>query len=154
MVELSKRLKNIENSASMQMMDKVARLKSEGLKIIDLAVGEPDFETPDVIKQAAFDAISKGCTKYTSARGIAQLREEICGFLQAKKNVETTPENVVVTPGAKQAIFYALASALDEGDEVLVPEPSWVSFRDIVKINGGKPVAVASVNPNRGIITN
>ena len=143
MFSMSKRLDSIANSATMQMKERVNAVKASGVKLADLTVGEPDFPTPELVKQAAIEAINKNLTYYTSASGIPDLRNELSQFLKSHNKIDASlvgPENVLVTPGAKQGLFYVLASLLNEGDEVIIPEPCWVSYGDITKLNGGATV--------------
>ena len=147
MFSMSKRLDSIANSATMQMKERVNAVKASGVKLADLTVGEPDFPTPELVKQAAIEAINKNLTYYTSASGIPDLRNELSQFLKSHNKIDASlvgPENVLVTPGAKQGLFYVLASLLNEGDEVIIPEPCWVSYGDITKLNGGATVFVQS----------
>jgi len=141
---LSKRVVAIANAASIQIAEKTAELKSRGINIIDLTRGEPDFATPVVIKQAAIQAMNENLTKYTSSRGIAELRNEIARFFETKKGTYIGSEEIIITPGGKQGIFYALASILNHGDEVIIPEPTWLSYGDMVKLNEGIPIFVPS----------
>ena len=123
---MSKRLDSIANSATMQMKERVNAIKASGAKIADLTVGESDFDTPEVVKQAAIEAINKNFTRYTSASGIPELRKELSQFLKSHNKIDASlvgPDNVLVTPGAKQGLFYILASLLNEEDEVIIPEP-------------------------------
>lgn len=122
------------------MLALAKQLEREGRKIIHMGVGEPDFDTPEHIKRAAREALERGATKYTSSRGIPELREAIAEHLLGK-GVEASPEEVLVTPGAKHAIFCAMAAALDPGDEVLIPSPCW-TYEGIVRVAGGKPAFV------------
>lgn len=127
----------LRKSGTLKTLEKARELEKKGLKVIYLSVGEPDFDTPEHIKKAAFEAMESGYTHYTLSQGIVQLREVIAEKLQNENNVDATPENVIVTPGAKQAVLEAVLSLLDEGDEVLIPTPSWVSYEELVKVAGG-----------------
>ncbi len=144
MTLFASRLKQIVPSASMRQGSLVAALKAKGADIADFTVGQPDFNTPAHIIEAAYAAANAGNTKYTESRGILPLREAISRDL-ARKGVKCDPKSeVLVTPGCKQAIFYAAMALLEEGDEVLIPEPAWLSYKDIVLLAGGKPVPVPS----------
>jgi aspartate aminotransferase len=124
------------------MADIAARLKHEGRDIISFSLGEPDFETPENIKDAAKIALDRGETHYTQGSGIIDLREAIAQKLSTDNKLDVTSDDVLVTTGAKQAIFEAICTLVDEGDEVLLFDPAWVSYRAIVMFAGGKPIMV------------
>jgi aspartate aminotransferase len=126
----------------MKIADMASKLRSEGRDIISFSLGEPDFETPENIRKAAKTALDRGETHYTQGSGIPELREEIAEKLKNENNLDVSPADVLVTPGAKQAIFEAICTLIEEGDEVLLLDPAWVSYEAIVKFAGGKPVMV------------
>ncbi|MFJ4625965.1 aspartate transaminase [Streptomyces sp. NPDC088847] len=136
------RLGRIKPSPSTAAAQRVRELKSQGLTILDLTVGEPDFDTPDHVKAAAIRAIEAGETKYTPVNGTSALRAAIRGKLRERHGLDVTDANITVGGGAKQVIFLALMATLDEGDEVIVPAPYWVSYPDMVSANDGTPVIV------------
>jgi len=139
---ISSRVGHIPESATMKIADIAAKLRSEGQDIISFSLGEPDFETPENIKRAAKTALDRGETHYTQGSGIPELREAIAEKLKNDNNLDVSPADVLVTTGAKQAIFEAICTLIDEGDEVLLLDPAWVSYSAIVKFAGGKPVMV------------
>jgi len=139
---ISSRVRHIPESATMKIADIAAKLRSEGQDIISFSLGEPDFETPENIKRAAKTALDRGETHYTQGSGIPELREAIAEKLKNDNNLGVSPADVLVTTGAKQAIFEAICTLIDEGDEVLLLDPAWVSYSAIVKFAGGKPVMV------------
>lgn len=139
---ISSRVRHIPESATMKIADIAAKLRSEGQDIISFSLGEPDFETPENIKRAAKTALDRGETHYTQGSGIPELREAIAEKLKNDNNLDVSPADVLVTTGAKQAIFEAICTLIDEGDEVLLLDPAWVSYSAIVKFAGGKPVMV------------
>jgi aspartate aminotransferase len=139
---ISSRVRHIPESATMKIADITAKLRSEGQDIISFSLGEPDFETPENIKRAAKTALDRGETHYTQGSGISELREAIAEKLKNDNNLDVSPADVLVTPGAKQAIFEAICTLIDEGDEVLLLDPAWVSYGAIVRFAGGKPVMV------------
>ncbi|MBI2435583.1 MAG: aminotransferase class I/II-fold pyridoxal phosphate-dependent enzyme [Candidatus Hydrogenedentes bacterium] len=143
-VQFSARVGRITPPASLRMAERVRQLVAQGRTIIDLTIGEPDLPTPPAILEAASRAMRDGATRYTSSRGIVPLREAIAQSFWRKHQIKLKPEDIVVTPGAKQAIAYALLALLDDGDEVLIPEPCWLSYRDLVLLPGARPVAVPS----------
>lgn len=132
-------MSKIPPSSTLRVLRLAKELERSGKKILHLEVGEPDFDTPEHIKRAAEDALRKGMTKYTPSPGIPQLREKIAEKLGEEKGVDLKPENVIVTPGAKHAIFCALVSILDPDEEVIIPSPCW-TYEPIVLIAGGNPV--------------
>ncbi|MBC7219261.1 MAG: pyridoxal phosphate-dependent aminotransferase [Hadesarchaea archaeon] len=139
-MKAAKKMNSIPPSSTLKVLALAKELERSGRKIIHMEVGEPDFDTPAHIKEAAKQALDKGVTKYTPSAGIPELREAIAEHY-AKQGIEITAKNVIVTPGAKHSIFCALAAALDPGDEVLIPSPCW-TYEAMVKIVGGKPVFI------------
>ncbi|MDO5641635.1 MAG: aspartate transaminase [Paracoccus sp. (in: a-proteobacteria)] len=141
-VKLARRITNIKISPSTAAAQKARDLKAEGRDIVDLTVGEPDFDTPDRIKQAAVDAIWSGDTKYTPVNGTVALRKAIQNDYAVRLGIEVTLDRICVGGGAKQILFLALMATVEEGDEVIIPAPYWVSYPDMVVANGGAPVIV------------
>lgn len=136
----AERLGRIKPSPSTAAAARVRELKAEGRRIFDLTVGEPDFDTPDHIKQAAVRAIEAGETKYTPVNGTPELREAIRGSLQRTSGITYSDAELTVGGGGKQVIFLAFMASLSAGDEVLIPSPYWVSYPDMVRANEGEPV--------------
>lgn len=141
-LRLSQRVQRVSLSANAAAKSRVTELREAGRDIIDMTTGEPDFDTPEHIKQAAYKAIDGGATKYTPTPGVRKLREAVQRKLKAENRLDYALPSIVIANGAKQIIFNAFASTLDDGDEVLVPVPYWPSFPDIVRINGGEPVFI------------
>lgn len=139
---LSERAGLIEPSATLAMGAEARKLKAQGLEILDFALGEPDFDTPKNIQDAAIQAIRGGKTHYTPPAGIPELRQAIAKLYTEQHGVATEPAQVVVSNGAKQAIHNALMATCGPGDEVIIPAPYWVSYSDLVKLTGAKPVIV------------
>lgn len=142
MKPLSQLVQSVPGSVTAMMMQKGRDLKAAGHDVINLAGGEPDFDTPQHIQEAAFAAIREGDTHYPPSFGTPDLLEAIVGKLARENEVHVTPDQILVTPGAKWAIFATLAAVLNPGDEVLVLDPSWVSYGPMVQLNGGVPVRV------------
>lgn len=142
-LKLSDAVNRVQPSATIAVTTKAAELRRAGEDVIGLGAGEPDFDTPDHIKQAAIDAINSGKTKYTPADGLPELKEAICAKFKRDNNLTYTPSQVHVAPGGKPVIYNALVSTLNPGDEVIIPAPYWVSYPDMVKLAGGEPVCVA-----------
>ena len=138
-IKLSNNLQNIPPSATMLMTQLARELKGKGKDIISLSAGEPDFDTPTHIKEAAIKAIQNGETKYTSVDGIDELKEAIVNKFSRDNSLEYKKENISVAPGGKAIIYNAMLATLNDGDEVLIPSPYWVSYPDIVRLGGGKP---------------
>lgn len=139
---LSAALGRIAPSATLAMSGRVIDLKSQGIDVIGLSAGEPDFDTPDFVKEAAIQAIRDGMTKYTAVDGIALLKQAIIDKFKRDNNIEYTPKQITVNSGGKHTLFNALVATIDKGDEVIIPAPYWVSYPDIVQFAGGTPVIV------------
>ncbi len=139
---ISDALNRIQPSATIAISNKAMALKAEGRDVIGLAAGEPDFDTPDNIKDAAIRAIKAGKTKYTAVDGIPELKQAICAKFKRENGLDYKPSQVSVGTGGKQVLFNALMATVNPGDEVIVPAPYWVSYPDIVMLAGGTPVFV------------
>ncbi len=142
MAFLADALSRVKPSATIAVSQKARELKAKGKDVIGLGAGEPDFDTPDNIKQAAIDAINRGETKYTPVAGIPELRRAIVAKFERENGLEYTPDQVIVGTGGKQILFNAFMATLNPGDEVIVPAPYWVSYPEMVAINGGTPVFI------------
>ena len=147
-IKLSHNIENIPPSATMLMTQLARDLKSEGKNIISMSAGEPDFDTPQNIKEAAINAIKRGETKYTAVDGIDDLKEAVINKFKLDNNLDYTRDNISVAPGGKSIIFNAILSTVNPGDEVLIPAPYWVSYPDIVKLAGGTPVIIKTSSDN------
>ncbi len=145
---LASRLGRIKPSPTNALTARVAELKAAGRDIIGLGAGEPDFDTPEHIKQAAVEAMRRGETKYTPVAGTARLRSAICAKFKRENGLDYTPDQVTVACGGKQVIYNALMATLDPGDEVIVPAPYWVSYPDMVALAEGVPVIVLGAESN------
>ncbi len=135
-------LSRVKPSATIAVTQKARDLKAEGRDIISLSVGEPDFDTPDNVKQAAIDAIRRGDTKYPPVSGIVPLREAVARKFKRENNLDYRPSQTIVGTGGKQILFNAFLATLNPGDEVVIPAPYWVSYPDMVLIAGGTPVII------------
>ena len=142
MTFISDSLNRIKPSATMVITAKATQLKREGKKVIGLSSGEPDFDTPQHVKQAAIDAINSGYTKYTNIEGIPELRQSIVEKFKKDNDLNYDVSNVIVGTGGKQILFNALMSSLNKDDEVIIPAPYWVSYPDMTLLAGGKPIFV------------
>ncbi len=139
---ISDSLNRIQPSATIAISTKAQVLQAEGKNVIGLAAGEPDFETPRNIKDAAIAAINAGKTRYTAVDGIPELKKAICAKFKRENNLDYKPSQVSVGTGGKQVLFNALMATVNSGDEVIVPAPYWVSYPDIVLLAGGRPIIV------------
>ena len=142
MTFISDSLNRIKPSATMVITAKATQLKREGKKVIGLSSGEPDFDTPQHVKQAAIDAINNGYTKYTNIEGIPELRQSIVEKFKKDNDLNYDVSNVIVGTGGKQILFNALMSSLNKDDEVIIPAPYWVSYPDMTLLADGKPIFV------------
>jgi len=143
MALLKDSLSRIKPSATIAVTDKARALKAAGRDVIGLGAGEPDFDTPDNIKQAAIKAILDGkASKYTAVDGIPELKQAVARKFKRENNLDYKPSQIIVGTGGKQVLFNALMVTLNPGDEVLIPAPYWVSYPDMVLLAGGEPVAV------------
>jgi aspartate aminotransferase len=140
----SEALGRIQPSATLAMTSRVLDLKAQGIDIIGLAAGEPDFDTPDYVKNAAIEAIRAGKTKYTNVDGTAELKAAVAAKFQRDNGLTYAPQEISVNVGGKHTLFNALVATIDKGDEVIIPAPYWVSYPDIVAYAGGTPVIVSA----------
>ncbi len=139
---LSAALGRIAPSATLAMSGRVIDLKAQGIDVIGLSAGEPDFDTPDFVKDAAIQAIRDGMTKYTAVDGIAPLKQAIIAKFKRDNGIDYSPKQITVNAGGKHTLFNALVATIDAGDEVIIPAPYWVSYPDIVQFAGGTPVII------------
>jgi aspartate aminotransferase len=139
---VSKNVNRMQSSATMAAMQAAEALRAAGVNVCDFGAGEPDFDTPDNIKQAAAAAMKAGRTKYTAAGGIREIQRAIIDFYRREFGTEYQPSEVMSTAGGKQAIFNAVVTLINPGDEVLIPKPYWVTFPEVVVFAGGTPVFI------------
>lgn len=147
-MELSNRVKTLAPSSTIAISTKAAELKQQGFDVIGLGVGEPDFNTPDYILDAASKAMYEGKTKYTPSSGLKELKAVITEKLKKDNQLQYDVDQIVVTTGAKHALFALFQAVLNENDEVIIPAPYWVSYTEQVKLAGGQPVIVNAVEEN------
>ncbi len=143
-MELSSFLQRFNEPETLKMAKMGRELRARGVDVIDLSLGEPDFDTPQHIKEAAIKAIQDNWSHYTPVAGFLDLREAICGKFKRDNNLSYEPGNIVVSTGAKQSLANVVLSLVDEGDEVIIPTPYWVTYSELVKIARGKVVEVKS----------
>jgi aspartate aminotransferase len=150
---ISKRAQSVSPSETLQISGRAKELSREGKSIISLSAGEPDFRTPDHICEAAIEAINNGFHGYTMNTGTPELRQAICDTLQRDSGLQYKPSQIVSTNGAKQALGFSMLALLDDGDEVIIPAPHWVSYPQMAKMAGGEPVVVRTSFENNYKIT-
>lgn len=141
---IADRINRMAESETLAMSRMSRELTAQGHHVINLSIGEPDFNTPDFIKEAAKQALDQNYTRYTPVPGYPELRQAICRKFRRDNGLEYTPEQIVVSTGAKHSIANVMLSLVNEGDEVLVPVPYWVSYKEIIKLAGGVPVYVST----------
>ena len=139
---LSERINSLSESATLEMTRRSRQLKEEGKDVINLSIGEPDFNTPECIKEAAIEAIHQNKTHYPPVSGYKELRQAISDKFKNENNLDYSAEQIVVSTGAKQSIINVLLCLVNPGDEVLVPSPFWVSYPAMIKMAGGLPVYI------------
>src|SRR5690606_41076662 len=142
MNKLSDRLQRLGYSQTFVMSNKAREMRSQGLDVISLALGEPDFHVPEPIKTSAIEAIHQNFSHYSPVSGFLELREAICEKLERDNGLRYQPNQICVSNGAKQAILNVLAAIINDGDEVILPVPYWVSYDEMVKMMGGTSVFV------------
>src|ERR1700691_3064405 len=145
----AERLDRIQPSLTIAISTVARKMIADGKNVISLSQGEPDFETPRNIKDAAIRAIEAGETKYTDVAGTPALRKAVAAKFKRDSGLDYKPEEIIISTGGKQVIFNAMLATLNAGDEVIIPSPCWVSYPDIVTLADGKPVLVAC-GPNHG----
>lgn len=146
---IADRMFRLKVESAFVVLQEAKRLEREGCDVVHFEIGEPDFDTPEHIKEAAIKALKEGFTHYTPSPGIPELREAISEHIMEEFNAEYSSDEIVVTPSGKAAIFYALASVVEEGDEVIMPTPSFPAYESVVRFLNGKPVFVRLKEENR-----
>ena len=142
MAKLSDRLQRLAPSATLAMSQKSAEMKAQGIDVINMSVGEPDFNTPDAIKEAAKKAVDDNYSRYSPVPGYADLRQAIVSKLKNENQLDYTVNEILVSNGAKQSVCNTIMALVDDGEEVIIPAPYWVSYPQMVKLAGGEPVIV------------
>lgn len=152
-MELSKRAMAIKASTTMAISSKASEMKAAGLDVVSFGAGEPDFDTPAHIGQAGIDAIHNGQTRYTAAAGLPELRQAVCGKLKRDNGLDYEPAQVIISNGAKHSLINTFLAILNEGDEVIIPAPFWLSYSEMVRIAGGVPVVIQTKKENQFMMT-
>ena len=144
--ELADRVHKVLPSFTLQMVNRAAEMRSQGVNVINLSVGEPDFNTPDHIRRAAKEAMDNGFTKYTSGQGMLEFREAICNKLKQENGIEYTPDNILVSNGEKQSLYNVCQALFDADDKVVVFAPYWVSFPEFVRLSNAEPLIINTLS--------
>ena len=152
-MQLSKRVNILSESITMSITALAKELKANGQDILSFSAGEPDFDTPQIIKEAAISAINDGFTKYTAVDGIPELKDAIVEKLKRDNNLDYSKDNIIVSNGAKHSLFNLFQALIDEGDEVIIPSPYWVTYPELVKFSNGKVVEIKTDDKNDFKIT-
>ncbi len=147
-LKIANKISNIAPSITLAIDAKLKQMIADGIKVYGFGVGEPDFDTPKYISEAAIEAINKGFTRYTAAQGTIDLRKAICEKLERENNLRYNSNQIIVSSGAKHSLSNTFAAILNPGDEVIVPVPYWVSYTEIIKLNDGVPVLVPTKKEN------
>ena len=141
-MKISEKAKNVPQSMTLAITAKAKRMIAEGISVINFGAGEPDFDTPEVVKDGARAAIGEGRTKYTPVAGIAQLKKAISEKMKSRNGLDYSEDEIIVSSGAKSSLYYAMLALIDEGDEVIIPSPYWLTYPEMVKLCGGVPVFI------------
>ena len=152
-MHLSKKALKVKSSSTLEISAMSKELRAKGVDVISFGAGEPDFDTPEHVKKAAIRAIEEGFTKYTDTSGIFELREAICQKLLRENGLAYTPEQIVVSNGAKHSLHNVFAAIIDPGDEVLIPAPYWLSYPEMVSLAGGVPVFLYTKQEDGFVVT-
>ncbi len=145
---VSKKVKEIAPSLTLEITAKAKKMKADGISVIGFGAGEPDFNTPDYIVESAKKALDIGFTKYTPASGTVELKKAICQKFLKDNGLEYTPEQIVISSGAKSSLYHAICAIVDDGDEVILPSPYWLTYPELIKLAGGKCVYVPTKKEN------
>ncbi len=152
-MKVSKKAQAVPPSATMAVTSRAKEMIAQGIDVLSFAAGEPDFDTPDFIKQAAIDALKAGKTGYTATPGIIELRTAIADKLKADNNLTYSPNQIIVNIGAKHSVYESMQAVLDPGDEVILPTPYWVTYPEAIKLTGATPKVVKTSSDNSYKIT-
>ena len=148
---LNPNVSSVKPSKTMALTDLATTLKEQGVDVIGLAAGEPDFDTPEPIVKAGIEALERGVTRYTPNAGVLKLRQDICKKLEEENGLKHSPDEIVVSNGAKQCVWQAIMATCSPGDEVLIPSPYWVSYPEMARLAGAKPVII-DTNSSQGFL--
>ncbi len=141
-MRFAERMKNLGTETAFEVLAKAKALEAKGKEVIHLEIGEPDFDTPKNIKEAAIKALNEGYTHYTPSAGLMEAREAVAKYVSQTRGIEVNPEEVVITPGGKPVMFFAILALIDPGDEIIYPNPAYPIYESVVNFVGGKPVPI------------
>ncbi|MCK4386436.1 MAG: aminotransferase class I/II-fold pyridoxal phosphate-dependent enzyme, partial [candidate division Zixibacteria bacterium] len=141
-MRFAERMKNLGTETAFEVLAKAKALEAKGKEVIHLEIGEPDFDTPKNIKEAAIKALNEGYTHYTPSAGLMEAREAVAKYVSQTRGIEVNPEEVVITPGGKPVMFFAILALIDPGDEIIYPIPAYPIYESVVNFVGGKPVPI------------
>ena len=147
-MSISKKVKEIAPSLTLEITAKAKKMKSEGISVIGFGAGEPDFNTPDFIIDSAKKALDIGFTKYTPAAGTIELKNAVCKKFLKDNGLQYEPNQIVISSGAKSSLYHAICAIIDDGDEVILPSPYWLTYPELIKLAGGKCVFVSAKKEN------
>ena len=153
MIKISKLCSGVTGSITLEIDAKAKEMKAQGMDIVGFGAGEPDFDTPEHIRNAAKDALDRGMTRYTPASGMPELKKAIAAKLKRDNGLDYQPQQIVISNGAKHSLFNTFQAVLNEGDEVIVPGPYWVSYPELVAMSGGVPVMIVAEESNNFKLT-
>jgi aspartate aminotransferase len=143
-VRVSRRMGRISDSPTLAVSSMAREMRSRGIDVVDFGAGQPDFQPPEYLKEAAIEAVHSSDSKYTAVPGLLELRQAVCNKLRRDNRIECGPENVIITAGAKHGLYNLFQAILDPGEEVIIPRPYWVSYPEMVRLAEGKPVFAGS----------
>jgi aspartate aminotransferase len=152
-IKINARVSRVEPSMTLALTARAKSMTAEGIDVVGFAAGEPDFDTPEVIRERAKDAIDEGATRYTPSSGTPELRKAICAKLKRENKLEYSPDQVIVSCGAKHTLYNIFMTMLEEGDEVLLPAPYWLSYPEQIALAGGKTVVIPATSESEYKIT-
>ena len=152
-MSVSKKVSGIAPSLTLEITAKAKKMKAEGISIISFGAGEPDFNTPDYIINSAKKALDDGFTKYTAASGMPELKKAICEKFKKDNNLDYNQSQIIISTGAKSSLYHAICAIVDDGDEVILPSPYWLTYPELIMLAGGKTVAVSATAKNGYKIT-
>ena len=147
-MSISKKVKEISPSLTLEITAKAKKMKADGISVIGFGAGEPDFNTPDYIINSAKKALDEGFTKYTPAAGMVELKNAVCQKFLKDNGLKYEPNQIVISSGAKSSLYHAICAIVDEGDEVILPSPYWLTYPELIKLAGGKCVLVDALKEN------
>ena len=147
-MSISKKVSEIAPSLTLEITAKAKKMKAEGISIIGFGAGEPDFNTPEFIIDSAKKALDIGFTKYTPAAGMVELKNAVCEKFAKDNGLSYKPNQIVISSGAKSSLYHAICAIVDDGDEVILPSPFWLTYPELIKLAGGKCIYVEAEKEN------